>query len=406
MNYNYLSEAKEFNDELITHRRHIHENPELGLSLPETKAYVIKVLKNYGYEPLEYGESGVAALAGGKPGKVFLIRADMDALPIKEEADVPYASKKEGLMHACGHDNHTAMLLGAAKLLKRHEDEIEGTVKILFQPGEETLQGAKAMIDAGILENPHVDAALMFHDISGSPVKEGSVGVFGPGAVYASSGRFEITIKGVGGHGGAPDWTHDPLGAMCAIYQGIHEIIAEHKSPFESCTMTVGKIQAGSCANIIPETVFMQGTIRVFNEKTGALLREHLKTMAEYIGKAKGVTVEVVFGEACPTVIVDENVHSSFLESMKELFEDSALDLRYAWNGRYSRNTSSEDFAYIAQRVPSAFGWIFLGDSRLGRKWGCHNPKVVFNDEHLYKGSAAYVKACMDWLCKNKRKSE
>ena len=150
----------------------------------------MKALSDFGYQPLEYGESGVAVLAGGKkPGKVFLIRADMDALPIEEESGVPYASRIKGRMHTCGHDNHTAMLLGAAKLLKRHEDEIEGTVKILFQPGEETLEGAKAMIEAGILENPHVDAALMFHDIAGSPVKEGTVGVFGPGAVYASSGR-------------------------------------------------------------------------------------------------------------------------------------------------------------------------------------------------------------------------
>ena len=151
MNYNYLEEACQLNDELVAYRRYLHANPELGLSLPGTKAYVMKALSDFGYQPLEYGESGVAVLAGGKkPGKVFLIRADMDALPIEEESGVPYASRIKGRMHTCGHDNHTAMLLGAAKLLKRHEDEIEGTVKILFQPGEETLEGAKAMIEESL----------------------------------------------------------------------------------------------------------------------------------------------------------------------------------------------------------------------------------------------------------------
>ena len=402
MNYNYLEEACQLNDELVAYRRYLHANPELGLSLPGTKAYVMKTLSDFGYQPLEYGESGVAVLAGGKkPGKVFLIRADMDALPIEEESGVPYASRIKGRMHTCGHDNHTAMLLGAAKLLKRHEDEIEGTVKILFQPGEETLEGAKAMIEAGILENPHVDAALMFHDIAGSPVKEGTVGVFGPGAVYASSGRFEIHIKGVGGHGAAPDWTHNPLGAMCAIYQGIHEIVAEHRSPFDSCTMTVGKMSAGDIANIIPETAIMQGTIRTFSKQVGERLRKDLVTLVEYVGKAKGVTAEVTFGTACPPLVVDSNVHKSFLCSMKEMFGDEAWDMRTAWGGAYSKSTSAEDFSYIAEKVPSGFGWIFLGDSRQGRKWGCHNPKVQFNDAYLYRGAAAYTKAAMDWLLEN-----
>lgn len=402
MNYNYLEEARGLNDELVAYRRHLHAYPELGLSLPNTKAYVMKALTDFGYQPLEYGESGVAVLAGGqKPGKVFLIRADMDALPIEEESGVPYASRIEGRMHTCGHDNHTAMLLGAAKLLKRHEGEIEGTVKILFQPGEETLEGARAMIDAGILENPHVDAALMFHDIAGSPVEEGTVGVFGPGAVYASSGRFEIHIKGVGGHGAAPDWTHNPLGAMCAIYQGIHEIVAEHRSPFDSCTMTVGKMSAGDSANIIPETAVMQGTIRAFSQQVGQRLREDLVTLAEHVGKAKGVTAAVTFGTACPPLVVDPGVHETFLRSMKSMFGDQAYDMRTAWGGSYSRSTSAEDFSYIAERVPSAFGWIFLGDSRLGRKWGCHNPKVLFNDDYLYRGAAAYAKGALDWLREN-----
>lgn len=362
MNYNYLEEACQLNDELVAYRRYLHANPELGLSLPGTKAYVMKALSDFGYQPLEYGESGVAVLAGGKkPGKVFLIRADMDALPIEEESGVPYASRIKGRMHTCGHDNHTAMLLGAAKLLKRHEDEIEGTVKILFQPGEETLEGAKAMIEAGILENPHVDAALMFHDIAGSPVKEGTVGVFGPGAVYASSGRFEIHIKGVGGHGAAPDWTHNPLGAMCAIYQGIHEIVAEHRSPFDSCTMTVGKMSAGDSANIIPETAIMQGTIRTFSKQVGERLRKDLVTLVEYVGKAKGVTAEVTFGTACPPLVVDSNVHKSFLCSMKEMFGDEAWDMRTAWGELTAKAQVPRIFPISPKRFLPALAGYSLG---------------------------------------------
>ena len=399
MKYNYLTEAEGFKDEIIRHRRHIHENPEVGLSLPLTKEYVISVLKEYGYEPMEYGESGIAALAGGKkPGKCIMLRADMDALPIAEESGVDFASKNKGCMHACGHDNHTAMLLGAAKLLKLHEDEIEGTVKLLFQPGEECLRGAKEMINAGILEDPHVDAALMFHDIAGSPVKEGCIGVFGPGAVYASADWFEINIQGVGGHGSAPEWTHDPVGTMCAIYQGILEIIAEHRAPSDACTMTVGRLSAGTTGNIIPDSAYMQGTIRTFSEAVREKLKKDLVLMAEYIAKAKGVTATVTFGDACPPLVADGAFKKSFLASMKELFGEEALDMDQVWGGAFKRTTSSEDFAYFSEKVPSGIGWIFLGDSREGRKWSCHNPKVLFNDAYLYRGSAAYVKAALDWL--------
>lgn len=394
-----LAEAEELNGELVRHRRHLHAHPELGMELPETKNYVMSVLREYGCEPEECGTGGVVVQLGGrKPGKVMLLRADMDALPLTEESGVEYASETAGRMHACGHDNHTAMLLGAAKLLKRHEAELAGTVKLLFQPGEETLEGAKAMIDAGVLENPKVDAALSFHDIAGSPVKEGAFGVFGPGAAYASTDWFEVRIKGVGGHGAAPEWTHDPLGAMCAVYQGIHEIMAEHRSPFEACTMTVGKMQSGTTGNIIPETALMQGTIRAFNERTRERLKADLAQLVEYTGKAKGVEAKLVFGSECPPLFVDAGVQESVLASLWELFGEDAYDLRTKWNGAYAQNTSSEDFAFIAQKVPSAFGWIFLGDSREGRKYCCHNPRVVFNDAYLYRGAAAYAKAAYDWL--------
>lgn len=402
--FDYIKDAAVWNDELIRHRRHLHANPEVGLHLPQTKAYVTEQLQSYGYCPQECGDSGIVALAGGKkPGKVFMMRADMDALPIQEETNAEYASRKEGCMHACGHDTHTAMLLGAAKILKEHEDEIEGTVKLLFQPGEEILEGAKAMVEAGVLENPHVDAAMMIHSIAGSPVREGTMGVFGPGPSYASSDWFRIDIKGKGGHGAAPEYTRDPLGAMCAIHQGIHEIMAEHRAPSDNCVMTVGEMHGGNTENIIPDSAFMQGTIRTFNEKVRKKLKEDLCMLAEYTGKAKGVAAEVTFGSSCPPVMVDKNVHASFLKSMGELFgAENTCDLRTAWGGAFALASSSEDFSYIAARVPSVVGWFFIGDSRNGYQYVTHHPKVDFNDKLLYMGAAAYVKAGLDWLYQNR----
>lgn len=398
--YDYKEEAKEIKEELIRHRRYLHENPEIGLHLPNTKAYVIEQLKRYGYEPEEYGDSGIVALAGGKrPGKGFLMRADMDALPIQEETGAPYASKKDGCMHACGHDNHTAMLLGAAWLLKRHEEEIPGTVKLLFQPGEEILDGAKEMVEAGVLENPHVDAAMMIHVVAGTPVKEGTMGVFGPGASYSSSDWFRIDIQGKGGHGAMPNYTHNPLGAMCAIHQGIHEIMAEHRAPSDNCVMTVGEMHGGDTGNIIADSAFMRGTIRTFDEKVRTKLKEDLCTMTEYTAKAKGVTAKVTFGSNCPAVMVDKQVHASFLKSMQELLgEENTYDMRTVWGGAFSKASSSEDFSYIAEKVPSAVGWFFIGDSRNGYRYIGHHPKADFNDEYLYLGAAAYVKAGLDWL--------
>lgn len=402
--YDYRDEAKAWSEEIVRHRRYLHENPEVGLRLPKAKAYVMEQLRLYGYEPSECGESGVVALAGGKkPGKVFLMRADMDALPIQEEAEVLYASRVEGCMHACGHDNHTAMLLGAAKLLKEHEDEVEGTVKLLFQPGEEILDGARAMVEAGVLENPHVDAAMMIHVIAGSPVKEGVMGVFGPGAAYASSDWFRIDITGVGGHGATPNYTKNPLGALCAIHQGIHEIMAEHRAPADNCVMTVGQMHGGETGNIIPQTAYMQGTIRTFSEEVRNRLKNDLQMLTDHTARAKGVKAELTFGSRCPAVMVDEKMYGYFLRSMKEMLgEEGTYDLRSKWGGAFAKVSSSEDFSYIAEKVPSAVGWFFIGDSRNGYQHICHHPKVRFDDEWLYIGTAAYVKTGLDWLAGQK----
>ena len=205
----FLKRAKEIESELIENRRHFHMYPEVRDELPETVKYVREKLEAMGYQPQEICKCGLVAIAGGKkPGKCIIIRGDMDALPMPEETGLPFASKNPNAMHSCGHDTHMAMMLGAAKLLKEREDEIEGTIKLVFQPNEETFGGAKAMIDAGVLENPHVDAAFAIH--IGSTGEVGEIH-YGTEYVMASADGFEIHVKGKGSHGAAPHRGVDPI---------------------------------------------------------------------------------------------------------------------------------------------------------------------------------------------------
>ena len=250
-----LQEAKQLQPELLQCRRTIHRHPETGFDLQETKALVKRQLTEMGYSPQECGKCGLVALAGGKKkGRTILIRADMDALPIEEAAEVEYRSETPGRMHGCGHDMHTAMLLGAARLLKAHEDELEGTVKLMFQPAEELFQGADDMIGAGVLENPHVDAAVMIHVVPGLPLPSGIVLVPGAGTGMASCQQYRIVVKGKGGHGAMPHVSVDPITAAAHIHLALQEISSRELGPDEFGVFTTGMFRAGDASNIIPDT--------------------------------------------------------------------------------------------------------------------------------------------------------
>ncbi|MDK2867621.1 MAG: hypothetical protein PWP38_1936, partial [Clostridiales bacterium] len=226
-----LESARGMQEELVAFRRYLHQNPELSLDLPITVNFVKSKLVEMGYEPQDCGKSGIVAIAGGiRPGKVFLIRGDMDALPVEESADVPFKSTN-GNMHACGHDLHTAMLLGAAKLLKEMEADIQGQVKLMFQPAEETLAGAKNMIEAGVLTAPDVDAAMMIHVMTGFPLPAGKVIVSQAGLTAAASDWFEIHVQGKGGHGAMPNNAVDPINAATHIFQAIQTIHSRELAP-------------------------------------------------------------------------------------------------------------------------------------------------------------------------------
>lgn len=240
----YYKRAIELKDETINNRRYIHMNAEVGLDLPKTKTYVMDKLKEYGIDPKECGHGLTATIGNG--GKVFLLRADMDALPMQEESGLDFACKTGTHAHACGHDLHASMLLTAAKMLKENEANLEGTVKLMFQPAEEIFQGSKDMIQAGILENPPVDVALAYHVAAG----KAPIGVFmynDNSTMMFSVDGFKISIKGKGSHGAYPHLSIDPINIGVKIYNGLQEIIAREVDPMHACVLTIGKFQAVCC---------------------------------------------------------------------------------------------------------------------------------------------------------------
>lgn len=398
-----LTEAAALQPQLQTWRRTLHRHPELGFDLPMTKALVKQALTEMGYTPQDCGKSGVIALAGGKrPGKVILLRGDMDALPIKEESGEEFSSEIEGVMHGCGHDMHTAMMLGVAKLLKAHEDEIEGTIKLEFQPAEEIFAGSSDMIANGLLENPHVDAAVMFHVIAGQPIPHGMVLVPGGGITMASCEQYDIVVHGKGGHGSTPENCIDPITAAAHIHLALQEINSRELDPHSYGVFTTGSFQAGVASNVIPDSATMKGTIRTIDpdNAVGAQIRERMTAIVEGIAAAYRCTADVTFHDYCPCMIVNKELAQSALTYMTELLGQGALDM--ARIGADKPGGGSEDFAFVSHEVPTVSMFLSAGSSKEGYLYGQHHPKVRFDDSVLYEGSAAYVYMGLRWLADHK----
>ncbi|NLJ59063.1 MAG: amidohydrolase [Tissierellia bacterium] len=396
-----LKEAKALQEVIVKDRRYLHQHPELGMDLPITSAYIAKRLKEMGYEPEIVSGAGVVALAGGKkPGKVFLLRGDIDALPIVEENDLEYKSKTEN-MHACGHDAHAAMLLGAAQLLKDHEDEIEGTVKLLFQPSEETLSGAKAMIEAGVLESPKVDAAAMIHIFSGMPMKSGTLVVAEEGYSTSSGDMFRIDIQGKGGHGAMPQDSIDPLNVAAHTLISLQEIIAREIKPSSTAVITVGQMHGGNAANIIPDTAFIEGTIRAFDRDDRELMKNRVVEVAKGVASVFRASANVEYRMECPSVYNDGEL-SEFTFNVNEdlLGKNNVINFSQAFPG--GKMTGSEDFGYISEKVPSIMMALGGGSPEEGYPYPQHHPKVNFNEDVFYIGSAVYANTAIQWLKNNK----
>ena len=392
--------AEKIQEELVQVRREIHKHPEVGFAVQNTKALLKEKLIAYGYEPKDCGQSGLVALVGKPTGKTFLIRGDIDALPMPEFANLPYRSVEDNKMHACGHDLHAAMLLGAAKVLKEHEEELDGQVKIIFQPAEEILQGAMDCIDDGLLENPTVNAGMMLHAFPAPMIPTGSIITARAGVVQASADWFEVKIKGKGSHGAMPEMSIDPINVAVHIYTALQAITAREVGSEERFVLTIGEFSGGSAggSNVIPEEAYFKGTLRALNEEVRTFVKERMVSIAKNIAAAFRAEVDVVFTNGCCANVVDEKMFAFSKEAVIEMHgKDRVLPCPYELP-----LMSSEDFGEIGARVPTTVMYVAAGNST----YPVHNSMVVFDDAALKEGVKTYAYVAYKWLRENKTTEE
>ena len=386
---NYYERALELKDETVAHRRWFHTNAEVGLNMPKGQAYVLAELEKLGIAAKPCGH-GVSAVIG-KPGKCILLRADMDALPMPEESGLDFACPTGMQAHCCGHDFHAAMLLTAAKMLKENEAALEGTVKFMFQPAEETFEGAKDMIENGILENPAVDAALAYHVTSGK-MPTGIYMYNNTGTMMFSVDGFKITIKGRGAHGAYPHAGIDPINIAVHVYLALEALIAREVDPAKANVLTVGKFHAGNANNIIPETATLEGTIRSNDKASRELLVRRMKEVAVHTAEVYGGTAEIEMSSQVPPLICDPKLTTEFADMMQNMGIPGATP----YPGICA--SASEDFASIADKVPAVFMYLSAGFPDDRGAVPAHNPKVMFNENVCPMGAASYAHCAAQWL--------
>ncbi|WP_397594153.1 M20 family metallopeptidase [Sphingorhabdus sp.] len=371
--------------DLIELRRAIHREPELGLQNPKTLAKIKDALAGL---PLEFREGPsttglLAVLKGPSNGRTVLLRGDMDALPLHEDTGLDFSSETAGAMHACGHDTHVAMLVGAAKMLCARKDELAGTVYFMFQPGEEGHHGARFMLDDGLID-PLPDAAFALHIMPNAPH-----GVFTgrAGPLLASSDILSIKVKGAGGHASMPHDATDPIPVACEIVSAIQSMVTRKISVFDPAVITIAKIEAGTTNNIIPETASMLGTIRTLSPKRRAMVAEELHRLIPAIAVAHGCSAEVHIEQGFPVTICDNHAVRFGQQVVEAQFgTDSWMSLDHPIMG-------AEDFAYVLEKVPGAM--FFLGASHEGDDWrsccGLHSNRMVLDERVMAKGAALHA---------------
>lgn len=391
-----LKEADSIENEITENRRWLHSHAETGFELNETVSFVKDKLEEIGCEYRDCGKNGVIAFVGrGEPA--FLLRADMDALPGEEKSGESFACEN-GNMHACGHDMHTAMLLGTAKLLKMHENELNGTVKLMFQPAEETLSGARNMLENGALKSPDVKGALMLHVLAGIPLKTGIIVVPQEGVGAPAADYFTINVQGKGCHGSTPQLGIDAITAAAHILIALQEISARELGVSDEAVLTVGLLHGGTAGNVIADTAVLQGTIRAFDDGIRDMLKKRLAEISESVGGAFRTKVTVSFGGGCPTFINDGDLARDTEKVLKELLgNDNVLNAAdFPKNAR--QKGGSEDFSYISKEVPSLMLALASGEPEKGHKYTQHHPKVTFDESVLKIGSASMAYIAYKWL--------
>jgi amidohydrolase len=384
----WRDDAAEILPDLVALRRDIHTEPELGLHNPKTLAKIKAALAGL---PLEYREGPsttglVAILRGATSGdnaRTVLLRGDMDALPLTEDTGLDYSSAIDGAMHACGHDTHVAMLVGAARMLSARRDQLHGTVMFMFQPGEEGHHGARFMLDDGLID-PLPDAAFALHVMPNAPH-----GLFSgrAGPLLASSDKLYVTVKGRGGHASMPHDTRDPIPVACEIVTAIQAMVARRVSVFDPAVVSISKISAGTTDNIVPETAELLGTIRTHSAHRRAAVAEDLRRMIPKIAEAHDCTAEVTIVEGFPVTVCDSAAARFGEAVVSDVFGAEA------WHRLDHPIMGAEDFAYVLEKVPGAM--FFLGASHEGDDWrsccGLHSNRMVLDDSVMARGAALHA---------------
>jgi amidohydrolase len=387
----FLSEAEALFEYTQSMRRDFHAHPELGFQEVRTSGIVARELNALGLEVCSgVGGTGVVALLeGSKPGPVLLIRADMDALPILEETGTPYASQNPGVMHACGHDGHTAVLLTVAKMLHAHRTELSGTVKFMFQPAEEGMGGAEKMIADGVLENPKVDVALGLHVWNEKPV--GWIGI-SSGPAMAGAEIFKIKVFGKGGHGAVPHLAVDPILAAAQIITAVQGIVARNVAPLQTAVVSICTIHAGETFNVIPSAVEMTGTIRTFEPAVRALVLERFEKTVHSVAEGMGCKAEINLQMLTPATINHTESAARVQAVANRLFPQSEVD-----SANYT-TMGSEDFAFILEKVPGCFFFIGSANHEKGLDASHHHPKFDIDETALPRGAALMAATAVDFL--------
>ncbi len=371
-------------------RRDFHQHPELGFQEVRTAGIVARELRALGLEVhTGIAETGVVALIeGAAEGPTVLARFDMDALPIQEETGAAYASQTPGVMHACGHDGHTAIGLTVARLLAARADQLRGTVKLVFQPAEEGLGGAQRMVQEGVLENPRPDYALALHLWNGWPV--GQVGVT-PGPAMAAAEMFRITLTGRGGHAAIPHGAVDPVVAAGHLITALHTIVGRNIAADQAAVLTVAAVQAGDAANVIPEQAVLQGTLRAFDETVFATLQRRLEEVTRGIAAAFGVQAHIEHRDYSPAVVNDPEVAARVQQVVQRVWPEATLVTDY-------RTMGSEDMSWMLREVPGCYFFVGSANPERGLDAPHHHPRFDFDEQALPKGAALMAAAIVDLL--------
>ena len=386
----FIGEARELSPYTRELRRDFHRYPELGFQEVRTAGIVARDLMELGLEvSTGVGKTGVVAtLEGAQPGPVLLVRFDMDALPIQEETGAEYASQTPGVMHACGHDGHTAIGLTVARMLDAHKSELGGTVKFVFQPAEEGLGGAQAMVADGVLDNPKPDRCLSLHLWNDKPL--GWIGVTA-GPAMSASDRFTVRIVGRGGHGASPYLTIDPVVAGAQVISALQNIVSRNVNPLESAVVTVTSMIGGEAFNVIPETVELRGTIRTFKPEIRKIVLERFDQIASGVANAMGCQAEVDLQPVTPAVVNDPKLAQQVYQVAKEVFPEADISTQ-------ERTMGSEDMSFMMEDIPGCYFFIGSADHERGLDAGHHHPKFDFNEDALVTGAALMASVVVDFL--------